>query len=142
MAIDRAGSLEIGDWTEPEAAAFMDAEWPAHEAPLGLVWEGHTITLLGRTGDTPVGAARGSVGGGVGILGQLLVKKDVARSGIGSQLLREFEARCRRLKCHKIRLETADYQARPFYERHGFSVVATRTNDRFGRSCFVMEKKL
>jgi len=53
-----------------------------------------------------------------------------------------IEARCRRLNCHKIRLETADYQARPFYERHGFSVAATLTNDRFGRSVFVMEKRL
>jgi hypothetical protein len=49
---------------------------------------------------------------------------------------------CRRLGCHEIRLETARYQARPFYERHGFAVAATLTNDRFGRSWFVMEKKL
>jgi hypothetical protein len=57
-------------------------------------------------------------------------------------LLGVFEARCRAAGCHKLRLETADYQARPFYERHGFTLAVTLTNDRFGRSVHIMEKRL
>ena len=142
MASERAADLQISDWSNGEAGAFMNTEWPAYDAPLGLKWESHDVALVGRVQGKAVGAARGMVAGGVGTLGQLLVKKDVARTGIGSRLLLEFEARCKALRCHKIRLETGDYQARPFYERHGFSVVATLTNDRFGRTFFVMEKRL
>jgi hypothetical protein len=43
---------------------------------------------------------------------------------------------------HKIRLDTAEYQARPFYERHGYACVATLANDRFGKALFIMEKRL
>jgi GNAT superfamily N-acetyltransferase len=133
--------LTISDWTAAAAAAFMAVEWPPHTASIGVEWSPQEIVLVGTWG-VPVGVACGVVIGGLGELKQLLVKADHARAGVGSRLLEEFERRCTTLGCHKLRLETADYQARPFYERHGFTVVATLTEDRFGRDWFVMEKRL
>ena len=105
----------------------MGAEWPSHDAAVGIRWESHDVLLVGKLDGEPVGVARGVVVGGLGLLKQLLVKKGLIHVGIGSRLLDEFEGRCRALGCHKLRLETGDYQARPFYERHGFGVAATVT---------------
>jgi GNAT superfamily N-acetyltransferase len=134
--------LDITDWTVAEATAFTTLEWPRHDAHLGIRWELRDVVLVAKDANQPIGVARGVVVGGLGELKHLLVKKDRAHTGVGSRLLREFETRCRVLQCHKLRLETADYQARPFYEKHGFVVAATLTNDRFGRNWFVMEKQL
>lgn len=132
----------ISDFTQTESDSFIATEWPPHDAALGIRWTSNDVVLKCQIDERVVGAARGVVAGGVGELKQLLVTKDRVHAGIGSKLLAEFEARCRSLGCHKVRLETADYQARPFYERHGFVVAATLTNDRFGRTWFVMEKRL
>ncbi|HEX4445914.1 MAG TPA: GNAT family N-acetyltransferase [Polyangiaceae bacterium] len=131
----------ISDWTADDAAKFMAAEWPPHDASLGIVWSEQEIVLVATRG-VPVGVARGVVIGGLGELKQIVVKVDHAHGGVGSRLLEEFERRCIALGCHKLRLETGDYQARPFYEQHGFTVAATLTEDRFGRDWFVMEKRL
>jgi GNAT superfamily N-acetyltransferase len=135
-------ALIVSDWSEKEASAFMDVEWPHHDAEVGIRWESHDIVLVAKIAAEAVGAARGVVVGGLGSLNQILVKKKRAHAGIGSKLLLEFERRCRALACHKLRLETGDYQARPFYERHGFVLVATLKNDRFGKDFFIMEKAL
>jgi GNAT superfamily N-acetyltransferase len=127
---------------ESDVDAFMAAEWPAHDADRGIVWDERKVVLVARADAGTLGAARGTIVGGLGSLKQILVKKEHAGLGIGSMLLGAFEARCRAAGCHKLRLETADYQARPFYERHGFALAATLTNDRFGRSVHVMEKRL
>ena len=131
--------LEIGEWSKAEAVEFMDREWPRHPAPAGVVWAPFEVVLAARRNGV-IGAAVGVLVGGVAELQQLLVRHGDDRGGVGSALLREFERRCKERGCHKLRLETADYQARPFYERHGFRVVATLPNDRFGHTLFVMEK--
>jgi ribosomal protein S18 acetylase RimI-like enzyme len=134
--------IVVVDSTTSDVDEFMAREWPPHDAALGLVWDEQAIMLVAQAEGATLGAARGHVVGGLGTLKQLLVKKGFDRQGIGSILLDAFETRCRAARCHKIRLETADYQARGFYERHGFTLAVTLTNDRFGRGVHIMEKRL
>jgi GNAT superfamily N-acetyltransferase len=133
--------VTIDDGSAAAAAEFMAVEWPPYNAAHGIEWVPQDILLIANP-EQPIGVACGTVVGGVGELKQILVKSGTDKRGVGSQLLAEFERRCRTLSCHKLRLETADFQARPFYEKHGFAVAVTLTNDRFGRDVFVMEKRL
>ena len=45
--------------------------------------------------------------------------------GIGSMIIREVERIAREKGCRVVTLGTASYMARPFYEKHGFTVFTT-----------------
>ena len=45
--------------------------------------------------------------------------------GIGSMILREVERIAREKGCRVVTLGTASYMARPFYEKHGYTVFTT-----------------
>lgn len=142
--LEKAGvalSIRVANASVAECEALMD-HWSEHDQPPDVVWSPVDVRLAAWDGETVVGAAVGTIVGGVGELKQLLVRKAHARAGAGSQLLQSFEAHCRQAGCHKLRLETAEYQARPFYEQHRFTVVATLPQDRFGYTWFVMAKAI
>lgn len=52
----------------------------------------------------------------------LAVSEELRGQGWGSTLMLKAEAEARRRGCHHMRLDTYAFQARPFYEAHGFAV--------------------
>lgn len=52
----------------------------------------------------------------------LVVPKDARGQGLGSQLMSMAEVEARDRGCRQMWLDTYAFQARPFYERQGFSV--------------------
>ena len=55
----------------------------------------------------------------------LWVEEKYRNQGIGSALIREAERAAREKGCHFMTLGTFDFQARPLYEKFGFSVCGT-----------------
>lgn len=125
-----------------EVEEFAAREWACYNAEVGVTWDSRRYYLLADIGGQVVGLAAFHIVGGVGHLDQLLVAKGFRRRGLGSRLLREFERLCRAEGCHKLTLETAEYQAREFYERHGFAVVCTLRDNKFHYDWHLMEKGL
>ena len=58
-------------------------------------------------------------------LNTLWVDERYRHHGIGSVILREVERIAREKGCRVVTLGTASYMARPFYEKHGYTVFTT-----------------
>ena len=58
-------------------------------------------------------------------LDTLWVDERYRRQGLGSMILREVERLAREKGCRVVTLGTASYMARPFYEKHGYTVFTT-----------------
>ena len=58
-------------------------------------------------------------------LDTLWVDERYRHHGIGSMIIREVERIAREKGCRVVTLGTASYMARPFYEKHGFTVFTT-----------------
>ncbi len=59
------------------------------------------------------------------LLEALWVDERCRHQGIGSMIIREVERIAREKGCRVVTLGTASYMARPFYEKHGYSVFTT-----------------
>ena len=58
-------------------------------------------------------------------LDTLWVDERYRHHGIGSMIIREVERIAREKDCRVVTLGTASYMARPFYEKHGYTVFTT-----------------
>ncbi len=68
---------------------------------------------------------------------------DHARGGgIGSSLLRQAEARALEMGAHSVYLDTFQWQAEPFYARHGYEVFGRLENFPIGSARMFMRKTL
>lgn len=72
----------------------------------------------------------------------LWVSEIARRQGHGSRLLEAAEAHARERACIGICLDTFSFQARPFYERHGYTVFATQEDNPPGQARHFLEKRL
>ena len=59
------------------------------------------------------------------LLKELWVDERYRHQGIGSMIIREVERIAREKGCRVVTLGTASYMARPFYEKHGYTVFTT-----------------
>ncbi|MCR4404556.1 MAG: GNAT family N-acetyltransferase [Candidatus Acetothermia bacterium] len=141
-AIATEGEVAVRLASREELEGFAAKEWQRYNAEVGVTWDSRRYYLLAEVGGLPVGLAAFHLVGGVGHLDQLLVAKECRGRGLGSRLLREFERLCRAEGCHKLTLETAEYQARAFYERHGFKVACALRDNKFHYDWHLMEKGL
>jgi GNAT superfamily N-acetyltransferase len=72
----------------------------------------------------------------------LWLDESLRGQGLGTQLMETAEAEARKRGCHHVYLDTFDYQARPFYERLGYTVFGTLDDYPLGHQRFYLQKKL
>lgn len=68
--------------------------------------------------------------------------ESIRGQGIGSDLLTEAEQIAKARGCSFVILDTLDFQARPFYERHGYQVQWTQANYPLTGCKYFMTKSL
>jgi ribosomal protein S18 acetylase RimI-like enzyme len=72
----------------------------------------------------------------------LAVNNDYRGKNIGTNLMKFAEAYAEEHKLESIDLGTAEFQARPFYEKLGYKIVYTRKDYPKGFECYTLYKKL
>jgi len=72
----------------------------------------------------------------------LFVADEFRSGGHGSILMQKAEELAKKRKCFFMAVNTMDFEAGPFYEKHGFSVEFTRTGFEKGVEMHFLQKKL
>ena len=124
------------------ARDFNAVHWPPHNRRQGIDWKQQDFALGAFEVTECVGVAIYKVVGGMAFLEQIVVAEGSTGRGIGSQLMKAFEAHAAELGCHVIQLETAETQAPGFYERHGYKRIGTYPNGRFHLDWHLYRKEI
>ena len=79
---------------------------------------------------------------GRAVLARLWVDGQHRHHGLGSMLIRAAEDAAREKGCYYLCLGTMDFQARPFYEKHGFRVFTVNKDIPMGHKSWSLCKRL
>jgi GNAT superfamily N-acetyltransferase len=106
----------------------------SHHSPLAIFLKDERGAILG--------GALGHVWGGWLDLDALWVSELFRGQGYGARLLETAENEARDQGCQGVYLTTFSFQARPFYEKFGFEVLANIPDYPKGHSYYVLKKTL
>ncbi|MDJ0923438.1 MAG: GNAT family N-acetyltransferase [Acidimicrobiia bacterium] len=139
----------------PQLAVSIETEPdPADVEALAVGLNEHSGAIVGTLGFRPLAVfARGKdgdlVGGAYGFvnwtwlqISLLWVAAEQRGKGLGSRLLEEIEVAAAARGCTRAHLDTFAFQAKPFYERHGYEVFATLDDYPPGHQRFFLVKGL
>ncbi len=100
------------------------------------------LAVFARRQGGLAGGLLGETGRGFLFVDLLWVVAEARGEGLGSRLLAAAEAEALRRGCHAVWLDTYDFQARPFYERHGYRVFGELDGFPGGHRRFYLAKRL
>jgi GNAT superfamily N-acetyltransferase len=89
----------------------------------------------------PVGGAFGWCWGAWYQLHYLFLPEDLRGAGLGSSLLTRLEAEARARGCIGVWLNTLSFQARPFYEKHGYALFGSIEDHPPGHARYFLSKR-
>jgi GNAT superfamily N-acetyltransferase len=72
----------------------------------------------------------------------LWIEESFRNKGNGTKLLKMIENEAVKCGCKYVDLDTFSFQARPFYEKHGYTLFATLDNYPEGHSKHFLKKRL
>jgi ribosomal protein S18 acetylase RimI-like enzyme len=109
------------DFFDKRIEEFNLARWEVKEKkPLA-------VKVLGDSGEIAAGAAAKTFGLWM-FIENLWIHESLRSQKIGTQILLMLETAAQDRGCRHVLLETLNFQARPFYEKHGYRVEWTQKN--------------
>jgi ribosomal protein S18 acetylase RimI-like enzyme len=128
-------TFEFAELAKQKIAEFNALHWDASlRQQLGLKLDNGKGEL--------VAALAGRTFGHWFYLESLWLDNSLRGQGIGSKLLAEAERIAIERGCRYVILDTLDFQARPFYQRHGYEVQWTQQQYPFSGCKYFMTKTL
>jgi GNAT superfamily N-acetyltransferase len=104
---------------------------------------GRSVHIFMRDRENKVlGGIIGLAFGGWLYVSLLWVEESLRNRGHGTRLLKMAEDEAVKLGCKQAHLDTYSFEARPFYEKHGYKLFATLGNYPEGYSKYFLKKKL
>lgn len=119
--------IEVVENPETELIAFLDkkiaefnwAHWEVSER------KAIAVKLNAENGDVIAGAAGRTFGDWL-MINTLWVSETLRGQQVGSKILHKIEQAAQARGCNKVLLDTLNFQAMPFYEKHGYQVQWTQ----------------
>jgi GNAT superfamily N-acetyltransferase len=102
-------------------------------------WRSVKVLARDETGAI-VGGVLGEIGCGWLYVSVLGVREDWRRQGVGTALLQAAEQEAQKQGSIGVYLETIEFQAPEFYQRHGYSVYAVQENYPIGFKRYYLQK--
>jgi len=110
---------ELIDFLDQKIAEFNWANWEVNERiPLAIQMKNDKDEVI-------AGAAARTFGDWL-LLNTLWVSDELRGKNIGSKILKEMESAGKARGCNKCLLDTLNFQAMPFYKKHGYKVEWTQ----------------
>jgi GNAT superfamily N-acetyltransferase len=135
---DGPPAVELSDGPIDADAEFLRAALLAeNRVHLGEM-DYRPLALMVRERGRTIGGLLGETARGLLYIDLFWLAADQRRRGLGSRLLQAAEAEA----CRLAWLDTYDFQARPFYERHGYAVFAELDGLPNGHRRYFMRKRL
>lgn len=119
--------IEVLDDPEPQFVSFLDnkiaefnwAHWEVSER------KALAVKICDNNGEVIAGAAGRTFGNWL-MINTLWVAESLRGQRVGSELLAKMESAALARGCNKALLDTLNFQAKPFYEKHGYQVQWTQ----------------
>lgn len=135
-------TLEVTDApAEAEVGALLEGLIAFNQPYLGAA-DFQRLAILARAAGVLVGGLVGETGRGFLYVDLFWIAGPQRGRGLGSRLLLAAEAEARRRGCHSVWLDTYDFQARAFYERHGYGLFGELDGFPGGHRRFYLVKRL
>lgn len=110
---------ELINFIEQQIDEFNRARWPDEQK--------RALAVISRSEDgTIVAGAAAKTFGNWLLVENLWVSDGLRGRGLGSRLLKDLETAALKRGCRHSLLDTLEFQARPFYERHGYRLQWTQ----------------
>ena len=126
---------ELIDYLDKKIDDFNWANWEVSERT------SLAVQIKNDHGDVIAGAAARSFGDWL-LLDTLWVSDELRGQNIGSKILKEIETSGKKRGCIKCLLDTLNFQAMPFYEKHGYKTEWIQHNYPKTGCKYYMVKKL
>jgi len=112
---------QLIDYLDEKIAEFNWAHWEVNERrPLA-------VQIKNAKGDVIAGAAGRTFGNWL-LINTLWVSDELRGQNIGSQILQAMELAAKQRGCITCLLDTLNFQAMPFYEKHGYKTQWIQKN--------------
>jgi ribosomal protein S18 acetylase RimI-like enzyme len=129
----RLNNLKEVEWPSVDAAHFEDREL--------VDFDEHELTLIAEEGEEVAGYIKIRTEMGTCEIESLIVGNKFRNKGVATQLVLRAEDLCKRMKIHKIFLETGvNWEAKKLYEKLGYESVCVLKKHYANKDFVLMEK--
>jgi len=135
--------FELTDSAEPNDIQVIREGLDAYDATHGAPVDWKPLYLFLRDGrGNIVGGLTGGTYWGWLYIGRLWLVENVRGLGYGSRLLIEAEQEALKRGCHHAYLDTQDFQALRFYQKHGYTIYGELEDMPLGHKRYSLQRKL
>jgi GNAT superfamily N-acetyltransferase len=136
-------AIRLSGEVQPEDRATVLAGLVAYNAQHGYPWPWQDLAFVVRdSAGRAVGGVLAETNARWCFIKGLWVAKEIRGQGHGSRLLVAAEAAAQERGCIGVYLDTYSFQARPFYERHGYTVFGVLPDLPPGGAKYYLAKRL